>query len=567
MAARTGSSVETLSELGYAAGQTGSSLEDVEKAVRTMQRSIAASVGGSAQAGEALAQLGLSAEVLAGLSPDQQFAAIATSLQGITDPTTRAASAMRVFGKSGANLLPMIADLGALRAEARRLGVVMTGGQAQAADALGDAFDRVKTTLAAVATAVGAALAPALTDLAGRVTGFLIGVREWIAANQGMVVSLLGIGGALVGVGAGLIAFGFTVTWLSAGISALATVITAAGTILSGWATVLGSLLSPIGAVIAGVFTLGAVVATQTTTGRQALGQLGQGFETLRTDAVDAWTGIADALAAGTITLAAQVVWATLKLAWQRGTAFLLNVWDSGIAGFAKLFRSAWYGILDVFWNVVDGIADAWDWVIGGITQMWNQAVGAITGKLAELLEFVGLADEGLSLQVADATRQTIVSDDARRSERMQARVQAGADRDQERQAILTGIDADLVDQVLERDAGIEQARAELTSALAQARQSRTAIERRVQGPGDAAVGSGVPDLDALRASLDQLPATLTAEAAKLDVTGSFTAAAIGQLGVGDSANERAAKASEETATNTRRILQAIEGGDGLVFG
>jgi hypothetical protein len=70
-----------------------------------------------------------------------------------------------------------------------------------------------------------------------------------------------------------------------------------------------------------------------------------------------------------------------------------------------------------------------------------------------------------------------------------------------------------------------------------------------------------------LRASLDQLPGTLTAEAAKLDVTGSFTAAAIGQLGVGDSANERAAKASEETATNTRRILQAIEDGDGLVFG
>lgn len=280
-----------------------------------------------------------------------------------------------------------------------------------------------------------------------------------------------------------------------------------------------------------------------------------------------AWTGIADALAAGNITLAAQVVWATLKLEWQRGTAFLLNVWDAGIAGFAKLFTSAWYGIQDVFWNVVDGIADAWDWVIGGITRMWNQAVGAIAGKLAELLEFVGLADEGLSLQVTEDTRQTIVADDARRSERMQERVQAGADRDQERQAIITSIDADLVDQVQKRDGGVEGARAELTAALAEARQSRTAVERRVQGPGEAPTGGGVPDLEALRASLDQLPGTLTAEAAKLDVTGSFTAAAIGQLGVGDSASERAAKASEATATNTRRILERIEDGDGLVFG
>jgi len=568
MSARTGVSVETLSELGYAAQQSGSSLEDVEKSVRTMQRTISAAVGGSQQASEALGRLGLSAEVLAGMNPAQQFEAIAIALQGIPDPTTRAASAMAVLGKSGTSLLPMIADLGALRGEARRLGVVMTGGQAQAADALGDAFDRVRATLGAVTTAVGTALAPVLSTLAGRVTGFLIGVRQWIAANQRLVATLFGIGAVVAGVGAALIALGIAVVGLSAGVGVLATVVTATGAVLGGFATLLGSLLTPIGAVVAGVVTLGAVVVTQTTSGRQALGMLGRGFETLRGDAVDAWTGIADALAAGNIALAAQVVWATLKLEWERGTSFLLNVWDAGIAGFAKLFTSAWYGIQDVFWNVVDGIADAWDWVIGGITQMWNSAVGAIAGKLAELLELVGLADEGLSLQIAEETRQTIVAEDARRSERMQARVSDRASLDQERQDILTGIDADLVEKVQGRDAGVDQARAELMAALAEARRSRTAVERRVQGPGDLPTGATtMPDLEALRASLDQLPGTLSAEAAKLDVTGSFTAAAIGQLGVGDSANERAAKAGEETATNTRRILQVIEDGDGLVFG
>lgn len=568
MSARTGVSVETLSELGYAAQQSGSSLEDVEKSVRTMQRTIAAAVGGSEQASQALSRLGLSAEVLAGLNPAQQFEAIALALHGIPDPTARAATAMRVFGKSGTNLLPMIADLGALRGEARRLGVVMSGGQAQAADALGDAFDRVRATLGAVTTAVGTALAPVLTDLTGRVTGFLIGVREWITANQGVVVTILGIGAVVAGAGAALIALGIAVSAVSAGIGILAGVVTATGAVLGGLATVLGALLTPIGAVIAGVITLGSVLATQTTSGRQALGQLGRGFETLRADAVDAWTGIADALAAGNIALAAQVVWATLTLEWQRGIAFLLNVWDAGVAGFAKLFVAAWYGIQDVFWNVVDGIADAWEWVIGGITQMWNTAVGAITGKLAELLELVGLAEDGLSLQIAEETRQTIVADDARRSERMQTRVSDRATLDRERQDILTGIDADLVDKVQGRDAGVAQARADLTAALAEARRSRTAVERRIQGPGEAPTGAGTrPDLERLRASLDQLPGTLTAEAAKLDVTGSFTASAIGQLGVGDSATERAAKASEETATNTRRILQAIEDGDGLVFG
>jgi hypothetical protein len=568
MAARTGVSVEVLSELGYAAQQSGSSLEDVEKSVRTLQRTITAAAGGSDQASAALGRLGLSADVLAGLNPARQFEAIASALQGIPDPTTRAAAAMRVLGKSGTSLLPMIADLGALRAEARRLGVVMTGGQAQAADALGDAFDRVRATLGAVATAVGTALAPVLSDLAGRVTGFLIGVREWIAANQGVVVTLLGLGAVVAGAGAGLIALGVAVAGLSSGIGVLAGAVTATGTVLGGFAAVLGSLVTPIGAVVAGVVTLGAVVATQAASGRQALGHLGRGFETLHADAVDAWTGIADALAAGDIGLAAQVVWATLKLEWQRGTAFLLNVWDVSLAGLATLFTTIWYGIQDVFWNVVDGIADAWDWVVGGIIRMWNSAVGAIAGKLAELLELVGIADEGLSLQVAEDTRQTLIADDARRSGRMQARVQDRANLDQERQAVLAGIDADLVGKVQERDAGVDQARAELTAALAEARRSRTAVERRVQGPGEAPAGAGtMPDLDALRASLDQLPGALTAEAAKLDVTGSFTAAAIGQLGIGDSANERAAKASEATATNTRRILDAIASGDGLVFG
>jgi hypothetical protein len=67
MAARTGVSVEALGELGYAAQQSGASLEDVEKAVRTMQRTITAATNGSDQAANALARIGLSAEALAGL--------------------------------------------------------------------------------------------------------------------------------------------------------------------------------------------------------------------------------------------------------------------------------------------------------------------------------------------------------------------------------------------------------------------------------------------------------------------------------------------------------------------
>ncbi len=567
MAARTGVSVEALGELGYAAQQSGASLEDVEKAVRTMQRTITAATNGSDQAATALDRIGLSAEALAGLKPEQQFAAIAAALARIENPTERAAAAMGVLGKSGTTLLPMVGDLAALRAEARRLGVVMSGGQAKLADDLGDAFDRVKASLQGVANAVGTALAPVLLDLAAKVTGFLVGFREWIAQNQGLVGTILTVGTAVAGIGAGLIALGLAVSGVSAGIGALASAASVAGTVIGALGAIIGALFSPIGAVIAGVAALGAVIVTQTTTGQQALGMLSGGFQTLQADAVDAWGGIADALAAGDIGLAAKIVWATLKLEWERGTSFLLNFWDAAVAGFAQIFASAWYGIQTVFWNVVYALADAWDWVVGGITKAWNTAVGWIAGKLAQLLELVGLADQGLDLRIQTETDQQNTGVDRQRQQRTQVRDKDLANLAAERDAVKAGISQDLADKVMQRDAGVEQARAELDAALAQAKQERTTVERKVQGPGQQPVQVDLPDLDALRTSLDQIPATVTAEAQKLDVTGSFSGAAIGQLGVGDTTTERTAKATEETAKNTQRIARALEDGDGAAFG
>ncbi len=54
MAGRTGMSVEALSELGYAAKQTGADSEALETGVRKMQRTIGEAAGGSKSAADAL---------------------------------------------------------------------------------------------------------------------------------------------------------------------------------------------------------------------------------------------------------------------------------------------------------------------------------------------------------------------------------------------------------------------------------------------------------------------------------------------------------------------------------
>ena len=110
MSARTGIGVEALSELGYAAEQSGADLGAFENGVRRMQRFVFEAAKGTQLAVETLSRLGLTLSDLNGLSPEQQFERIADRLSKIEDPTKRTALAMEVFGKSGTSLLPLMQD-------------------------------------------------------------------------------------------------------------------------------------------------------------------------------------------------------------------------------------------------------------------------------------------------------------------------------------------------------------------------------------------------------------------------------------------------------------------------
>jgi hypothetical protein len=136
--------------------------------------------------------------------------------------------------------------------------------------------------------------------------------------------------------------------------------------------------------------------------------------------------------------------------------------------------------------------------------------------RAAQLLELVGLADKGLDLRIQTETEQKNTTVDQQRQQRSQGRDKDLAALDAERQAVKAGISQDLDDKVTQRDAGVEQARAELDATLAEAKQKKADVQARVQGPGTPPVQVDLPDLDALRTSLDQIPATVTAEAQKL---------------------------------------------------
>ena len=562
--ARTGASVEALSALGFAADQTGASIEAVEAGLRVMQKTVVAAGAGSTTAANALARLGLTAATLQGLTPDQQFRLMAEALRRISDPTQRAAAAMKVFGKSGTSLLPMIAELETLRAEALRLGLVMSTTQAQAADTLGDAFSRAQATVGSLANAIGTALAPTLTHLVDRATGVLSGFRDWVARNQGLVVSILTVGTALVGIGAVLIGLGLTVSTIGAALGGLATVASGITAVLGILGTAIAALATPFGIAITATVTWEAVLLADTQAGGEALTWLGERFTALRDDAIAAWQGISDALAAGDIGLAARVLWLGLKLEWQKGIGFLDDLWTTAVFGWAELFTNGWFNIQVSWAKTLSDIAVAWAEFANGFLSIWNNLEGAIASGLASLQ---GVFDTSIDVPAVQAAIQqeittrneTLTTDTTQTKATAETRV---ASIEQDRQTTLTSLMEERQTALADTGSQVEAAKLAFSAALTEARTARKKSDERVSGPSETPPTN---DLSGLLDRLGTIPEILTAQAAKLDVTGTFSATAISNLGVGSTAADRTAVATEATASTTAKLLREMQD-SGLEF-
>jgi hypothetical protein len=301
---RTGVAVEALSELGYAAGQSGADLETLETGLKSMAKVIAAAASGSKSAIKTLADLGIEDEIF-GASPDKQFALLADRVAGIADPTMRAAMAMKVFGKSGVNLLPMIAGgaagIAALRAEAHALGLTMSTEDAKAAVAFGDALDRLKNQLRQIVFTVGSALAPILNEWLDKTRSAGKAAIDWAKANKSLIVTAGAIGVGMIAAGAAFAGVGLAVVALGAWIGGLSTILGVA-------ASALAFILTPAGAMVAVLGSIAAAVGYSVVSALEWAAALGV--------VKGAWSGITAALASGDLETAGKIAFQALKVAW-----------------------------------------------------------------------------------------------------------------------------------------------------------------------------------------------------------------------------------------------------------
>lgn len=166
---RVGVSVENLSKLQYAAKLSDLSTDQLGDGLRRLAVNLQAAGRGSGEAIEAFRALGFSQRELLNPSPDQALNRLAESFAGIQDGAGKTALAVQIFGRSGADLIPLLnqgsAGLKAMGDEATRLGLVVSSQAARAAEEFNDNLTRLSAQATAFGIQLGNVALPAISQL------------------------------------------------------------------------------------------------------------------------------------------------------------------------------------------------------------------------------------------------------------------------------------------------------------------------------------------------------------------------------------------------------------------
>lgn len=169
MAQSIGIPVEELSALEHAADLSGVSLDVLVKAVGKLGKSMTdAASKPTSEAANAFRALGVSVVGSDGKlkSTSAVLAQVAEKFAGLRDGAGKTALAMAIFGKAGADLIPLLnsgqAGLAGMILEARQLGLTITTDTAKAAEAFNDNLTRLDKVKDGIIVKLTAQMLPAL---------------------------------------------------------------------------------------------------------------------------------------------------------------------------------------------------------------------------------------------------------------------------------------------------------------------------------------------------------------------------------------------------------------------
>ncbi len=176
LAQRTGVSVESLSTLGRVAEQSGADLAVLGRGFKGLSTRLFEAAGGSREAQATFARLGIAFQDSSGQirATDVVLLDIADRFKAMPDGPEKAALALKLFGKSGLDLIPLLNQGGKgiqdMQARFQALGAEVSTDTAHAADAFNDQLVELDAAFDGLASRLTAAVLPALGTLSGLMT-------------------------------------------------------------------------------------------------------------------------------------------------------------------------------------------------------------------------------------------------------------------------------------------------------------------------------------------------------------------------------------------------------------
>lgn len=349
----------------------------------------------------------------------------ATANMPVAERTKKMAEAFGLLGITSANVLSSSAGGVAALAAGMKDADGVARQTAKAMDAgLGGAIRITLSAIEGTALAIGESLAPSMQKLVEFIGNAATSLTGFIKDNKALVVQFAQGVAAFVAAGAGLFVFGKSLSMVSTLVGVALGAIGMLGSVLGFVAGAAAIVLSPLGLV---AIALGTIYANSTEV-QGALssafaglsGILGPaaeilanmfgptllaGVETLNQIGATASTtfaGIYEAITAGDLVGAMDILWLGLQAGWLRGVAAFMNAVDPWVESLQNVFTllgagiyitfdklytdsasilntmGAW--IMGFFDNIANGVMATFDNLVASIQIAWTRVKGLITG-------------------------------------------------------------------------------------------------------------------------------------------------------------------------------------------
>lgn len=211
---KLGIAEEKLQGIHLAAQEAGISTQTVNMAMQRMVRRVAEAAKGTGEAVGALNELGISAEELSRLTPDEMLRRVADSMSNVTNKSDRVRLAMKLFDSEGVAMVNMLSNgskgLDDVADKAEKLGLIIGGDYIKAVEKSNNAWNVANQVMGTAWKGINVGLAMSLeglvtnlTNSAGKVNVFSksldLTLQVVYAAGRGFEILSTTISAAIAG--------------------------------------------------------------------------------------------------------------------------------------------------------------------------------------------------------------------------------------------------------------------------------------------------------------------------------------------------------------------------------